>query len=160
LNPGQTRKAEPLWITAVLPVSLPYVSPAVLETAALHKASPQGELPWFASLFDVHIGKVLTSLVYCNNVGRRAFCSQRVTVFLTQNLVLHWRSLAPSVWVRQCKSNRYWGGTDRRQTFEIAVHDQQVGVWCAITAARTVWPTHQHYYLKAEGRHPLWWWVF
>jgi hypothetical protein len=35
---------------------------------------------------------------------------------------------------------RYWSNINPRQTFEVPLHDQKIGVWCAITASRIVGP--------------------
>jgi hypothetical protein len=36
------------------------------------------------------------------------------------------------------QNNRYWSSINPRQTFKVALHDQKIGVWCAITASRNV----------------------
>jgi hypothetical protein len=38
------------------------------------------------------------------------------------------------------QNNRYWSSINPRQTFEVPLHDQKIGVWCAITASRIVGP--------------------
>jgi hypothetical protein len=38
------------------------------------------------------------------------------------------------------QNNRYRSSINPRQTFEVPLHDQKIGVWCAITASRTVGP--------------------
>jgi hypothetical protein len=38
------------------------------------------------------------------------------------------------------QSNRYWSSSNPKQTFEVPLHDQKIGVWCAITASRIVNP--------------------
>jgi hypothetical protein len=38
------------------------------------------------------------------------------------------------------QNNRYWSSIHPRQTFEVPLHDQKIGVWCAITASRIVGP--------------------
>jgi hypothetical protein len=38
------------------------------------------------------------------------------------------------------QNNRYWSSINPRQTFEVPLHDQKVGVWCAITASRIEGP--------------------
>jgi hypothetical protein len=30
------------------------------------------------------------------------------------------------------QNNRYWSRINPRQTFELPLHDQKIGVWCAI----------------------------
>jgi hypothetical protein len=32
------------------------------------------------------------------------------------------------------QNNRYWSSINLRQTFEVPLHNQKIGVWCAITA--------------------------
>jgi hypothetical protein len=34
----------------------------------------------------------------------------------------------------------YWSSINQRQTFEVPLHDQKIGVWCARTASRIVGP--------------------
>jgi hypothetical protein len=31
------------------------------------------------------------------------------------------------------QNNRYWSSINQRQTFEVPLHNQEIGVWCAIT---------------------------
>jgi hypothetical protein len=38
------------------------------------------------------------------------------------------------------QNNRYWCSINPKQTFEVPLHDQKIGVWCAITASRIVGP--------------------
>jgi hypothetical protein len=38
------------------------------------------------------------------------------------------------------QNNRYWSSINPRQVFEVPLHDQKIGVWCAITASRIVGP--------------------
>jgi hypothetical protein len=38
------------------------------------------------------------------------------------------------------QNNRYWSSINPRQTFEVPLHDQKTGVWCAITASWIVGP--------------------
>jgi hypothetical protein len=38
------------------------------------------------------------------------------------------------------QNNRYWSSINPRQTFEVPLHDQNIGVWCAITLSRIVGP--------------------
>jgi hypothetical protein len=38
------------------------------------------------------------------------------------------------------QNNRYWSSINPRQTFEVPLHDQKIGVWCVITASRIVGP--------------------
>jgi hypothetical protein len=33
------------------------------------------------------------------------------------------------------QNNRYWSSINPRQTFEVPLHNQKIGVWCAITAS-------------------------
>jgi hypothetical protein len=33
------------------------------------------------------------------------------------------------------QNNRYWSIINPKQTFEVPLHDQKIGVWCAITAS-------------------------
>jgi hypothetical protein len=40
------------------------------------------------------------------------------------------------------QNNRYWSSINLRQTFEVPLHDQKIGVWCAITAIWIVGLTH------------------
>jgi hypothetical protein len=43
-------------------------------------------------------------------------------------------------WYINAQNNRYWSSINPRQTFEVPLHDQKIGVWCAITASRIVGP--------------------
>jgi hypothetical protein len=38
------------------------------------------------------------------------------------------------------QNNGYWSSINPRQMFEVPLHDQKIGVWCAITASRIVGP--------------------
>jgi hypothetical protein len=38
------------------------------------------------------------------------------------------------------QNNRYWSNINPSQTFEVPFHDQNIDVWCAITASRIVEP--------------------
>jgi hypothetical protein len=38
------------------------------------------------------------------------------------------------------QKNRYWSSINPRQAFEVPLHDQKIGVWCAIIASRIVGP--------------------
>jgi hypothetical protein len=38
------------------------------------------------------------------------------------------------------QNNRYWSSINPRQTFEVPLYDQKIGVLCAITASRIVGP--------------------
>jgi hypothetical protein len=38
------------------------------------------------------------------------------------------------------QNNRYWSSINPKQTFEVPLHDQKIGVWCSITASRIVGP--------------------
>jgi hypothetical protein len=38
------------------------------------------------------------------------------------------------------QSNKYWSSINPKQTFEVPLHDQKIGVWCAITASQIVGP--------------------
>ena len=38
------------------------------------------------------------------------------------------------------QNNRHWGAENPHVTFEIPLHDQKIGVWCAISARRIVGP--------------------
>jgi hypothetical protein len=38
------------------------------------------------------------------------------------------------------QNNRYWSSINPKQTFELLLHDQKIGVWCATTASRIVGP--------------------
>jgi hypothetical protein len=38
------------------------------------------------------------------------------------------------------QNNRYWSSINSKQTFEVSLHDQKIGVWSAITASRIVRP--------------------
>jgi hypothetical protein len=38
------------------------------------------------------------------------------------------------------QNNGYWSSIKPKQTFEVPLHDQKIGVWCAITASRIVGP--------------------
>jgi Asp-tRNA(Asn)/Glu-tRNA(Gln) amidotransferase B subunit len=38
------------------------------------------------------------------------------------------------------QNNRYWSSINLKQMFEVPLHDQKIGVWCAITASRIVRP--------------------
>jgi hypothetical protein len=40
------------------------------------------------------------------------------------------------------QNNRYWSSINPKQTFEVPLHDQKIGVWCAITASRIVGPIY------------------
>jgi hypothetical protein len=68
------------------------------------------------------------------------FCRQYMTVFLTQNSFFTdeaWFHLSGYI---NAQNNRYWSSINPRQTFEVPLHDQKIGVWCAITASRIVGP--------------------
>jgi hypothetical protein len=43
-------------------------------------------------------------------------------------------------WYINAQINRYWSSINPKQTFEVSLHDQKIGVWCAITASRIVGP--------------------
>jgi hypothetical protein len=45
------------------------------------------------------------------------------------------------------QNNRYWSSINPKQTSEVPLHDQKIGVWCAITASRIAGPTFflKHY---------------
>jgi hypothetical protein len=58
-------------------------------------------------------------------------CRQYMTVFLTQNLHFSLMKLGSI----NAQNNRYWSSIIQRQTFEVPLHDQKIGVWCAITAS-------------------------
>jgi hypothetical protein len=38
------------------------------------------------------------------------------------------------------QNNRYWNSINPRQTFEVLLNDQKIGVWCAIAATRIIAP--------------------
>jgi hypothetical protein len=38
------------------------------------------------------------------------------------------------------QNNRYWSSINLKQTFEVPLCDQKIGVWCAITALQIVGP--------------------
>jgi hypothetical protein len=38
------------------------------------------------------------------------------------------------------QNSRYWSSTNSRQTSKVPLHNQEIGVWCEITAAQTVRP--------------------
>jgi hypothetical protein len=38
------------------------------------------------------------------------------------------------------QNNKYWSSINPRQSFEVLLYDQKIGVWCAITSSRIVGP--------------------
>jgi hypothetical protein len=44
----------------------------------------------------------------------------------------------------------YWSSINPRQTFEVPLHDQKIGVWCAITASRIVGPIVSENIINSE----------
>jgi hypothetical protein len=38
------------------------------------------------------------------------------------------------------QNSKYWRSINPKQTFEVPLHDQKIGVWCAITASRIAGP--------------------
>jgi hypothetical protein len=38
------------------------------------------------------------------------------------------------------QNNRYWSSINLKQTFEVPLYDQKIGVWCANTVSQTVRP--------------------
>jgi hypothetical protein len=55
------------------------------------------------------------------------FCKQYTTVSLTKIYIVYWRSLVGSDWVYS-QNNRYWSSINLRQTSEVPLHDQKIGV--------------------------------
>jgi hypothetical protein len=57
------------------------------------------------------------------------FCKLYMTVFLTQNLTFFtdeaWFHLSGYI---NAQNNRYWSSINPRQTFEMPIHDQKIGV--------------------------------
>jgi hypothetical protein len=69
------------------------------------------------------------------------FCRQYMTVFLTQNLHFSLMKLG-SIWVgiSVLKTIGIGAVLIRDKTFEVPLHYQKIGVWCAITASWIVGP--------------------
>jgi len=62
------------------------------------------------------------------------FCGQYMTVFLTQYIFFTDEALFHLRGYINDQHSMYWGNINRRQVFQVPLHGQKIGVWCAITA--------------------------
>jgi hypothetical protein len=81
----------------------------------------------------------------CNYGRRKHFCNWFLQAVHNSVLEPKLTFYTDEAWFHlsgyiNAQNNRYWSSINLKQTFEMPLQDQKIGVWCAITASQIVGP--------------------
>jgi hypothetical protein len=64
--------------------------------------------------------------------------------------IFHLRTLIPWVKYISAQNSRHWSNVNPRQTSEVSLYDQKIGVWCAITPTWILGPVFSENTITSE----------
>jgi hypothetical protein len=75
-----------------------------------------------------------------NYKRRKHFCNWYLQAVNDSVLYSELIFFTNKAWYISAQNNMYWSSINLRQAFEVPLHDQKIGVQCAITATQIVGP--------------------